>query len=68
MLFKPWKFCFDALLLDPTEAKILIRSSNDNYCLPGVEINQKISLDNFKAIKEAIEFGSIDNNPKLSIH
>ena len=55
MLFKSWQSCFYALLLHPTEAKVLIQSSNDNYFLPYVEINQAIWLSNFKTIKDAIE-------------
>ncbi|MGK7935387.1 MAG: phosphotransferase family protein [Xenococcaceae cyanobacterium] len=54
-LFKPWKSCFYVLLLHPTEAKVLIRSSNDNYCLPYAEINKEIWFDDFQAIKNTIE-------------
>ena len=54
-LFYSWKSYFDALLLHPTEAKVLIQSSNNNYCLPCVEINKQIWFDNFQAIKDAIE-------------
>ncbi len=55
MLFKSWKSYFYALLLHPTEAKVLIRSSNDNYYLPRIEITKRIWPSNFKAIKDAME-------------
>lgn len=54
-LLKPWKSHFHALLLHPTEAKVLLRNKHDQYCLPSVEINQRISLYDVVTIKEAIE-------------
>ena len=54
-LFEFRKSCFYALLLHPTEAKVLIQSSNDIYDLPYIEINKAIWLDNFQAIKDAFE-------------
>ena len=54
-LFKFWQSCFYTLLLHPSEAKVLIQSDNDSYGLPDVEINRGIWLDNFQAIKNAIE-------------
>ena len=50
-----WKSHFYALLLHPTEAKVLIRLSNNNCCLPRIKINQGIWLSNFQAIKDAME-------------
>ena len=54
-LFKPWKSYFYALLLHPTEAKVLLRSNQDNYYLPHVEIGKKVWSGDFQAIKKAIE-------------
>lgn len=55
MLFKPWKSYFYALLIHPTEAKVLIISRDEYYCLPCVEINKNIGFDNFQAIKDGME-------------
>lgn len=54
-IFEFWKSCFFALLLHPTEAKVLLQSNKGNYYLPYVEINKRILLDDFKSVKDAIE-------------
>ncbi len=55
MLFKSWTSHFYALLIHPTESKILLEKSNNNYNLPLVKSNQGIWLDNFQAIKDLME-------------
>ena len=54
-LFKSWKSHFHALLLHPTEAKILLKRNCNKYFLPSVEINQRIQLYDFEPIKTAVE-------------
>ena len=54
-LFQPWKSHFHVLLLHPTEAKVLLQKSLDRYCLPSVEINQRVQLGNVETIKAATE-------------
>ena len=46
MLFNSWTSHFYALLIHPTESKILLEKSNNNYNLPLVKSNQGIWLDN----------------------
>ncbi|MDJ0530999.1 MAG: phosphotransferase [Xenococcaceae cyanobacterium MO_207.B15] len=53
--FKSWQSYFYALLLHPTEAKVLMRSHNNNYFLPRIKINQGIWLSNVQVIKDAME-------------
>lgn len=53
-LFKSWKSHFHALLLHPTEAKVLLQTNCNQYFLPSVEINQRIKSHNFEPIKAAI--------------
>ncbi len=55
MFFLSWKSYLHALLLHPSQAKILIRSRGHNHYLPFIEINKGIWLDNFKAIKNVME-------------
>ena len=55
MFFLSWKSHLHALLIDPSQAKILIRSRGHNHYLPFIEIDKGIWLDNFKAIKNAME-------------
>lgn len=54
-LFKPWKSHFYALLLHPTEAKVLLKTNCNQHFLPSVEITQQVQSYDFEPIKTAIE-------------
>lgn len=54
-LNRKWESHLYAILPHPTEAKLLMRSSQAGWFLPHVCLNQEIEFDDFEDIKEAFE-------------